>query len=140
MARTDASPAARIADPEPSPDEIVEADPACQDVAPRLAGPEVDPVVRGQLVDDLGLDQRDIPVGLRVLRPVAGPDGVSVAFEADARDGPNPGDATHRSAFTRRDVDRLDKAGTPSRLVPSVRCRSVARAAGEGVGRHRPQL
>jgi len=101
----------RVADAEPPPDEIVQADPAGRDVAPALARAEDDALARLEVLDDLGLDERDVAVDARVRRPLAGPRGVAIALEPDAGDRPDAVAADHRLAAAGRDVDRHDGAG-----------------------------
>src|SRR6185369_9913761 len=68
-----------VADAEPPTDEVVEPDAPRRHVPPGLAGREDDPVGRGEILDHLGLDERDVPVDAEVRRPVAVPGRVAVA-------------------------------------------------------------
>src|SRR5881296_501741 len=95
-----------VADPELFADQLVEADSAGGDVAPRFARREHDAVVARQVFDALRLDQGQVAARL-VLAVLA---VVPVPREADPRQRFHGRDGSDRSAGGAGDVDALDPA------------------------------
>ena len=96
------------ADPERAPDQLVEPDaPGGQVPAgrPRL---EADPVLGGEPVELLGLDERDLADLGRVL--LGDRERIAVTGQPDAGDRGHALDGTHRPTFAVCEVDRLERA------------------------------
>jgi hypothetical protein len=91
-----------LADGELAPDERVQVDPACQDVAPRRLVRELDPGVRPEALERLRGDQRQLLVGRYAARVE-----VSVAFEALAGDGSHTVDEHGKLLVLAGDSDLL---------------------------------
>src|SRR5919201_3720681 len=92
--------AQHLADPEAPAEQAVELDAARGDVAPRLAGGEV------ERVDDLCLDQRQGAAD-PVVVVVTEARGVAVSLESDTGEGADLLDRAHGLCGRRRDVNRL---------------------------------
>ena len=105
---------------EAAPDQVVEADPARDHVAARLAGLELDPVLGRERLDRLGLDQRQVLAGLALLVEGAVAGEVAVALDALAR-RPHASSTAAARLGARRDEDALDGSHRPIHLgYPAV--------------------
>src|SRR5919201_1747033 len=74
-----------FADPEAAADELVEADAPRREVAPRLAGRELDSVLARQVLDHFGLDQRQVTADAKVGRVVSAAEGIAVTLRGRRR-------------------------------------------------------
>src|SRR6266545_1479653 len=102
---------ADVAHPELPPDEVVQGDPSCYDVSPRVTRGDLHLVVAGHGFDRLELDERDLAARARPVRVRARGAEVAVSLEAPPRDRADRPDGAHRAFRVRGDVDRDDLAG-----------------------------
>ncbi len=92
-------------DAEALPDERVQPHAAGRELAARLAGGERDPVLGGQELQLLALDERQLPLGVGAGLEVA------VALQARAGDRLHPVDRVHGTRLDRGEVDGDDRGG-----------------------------
>lgn len=108
---------------EPPPDQLVEVDAERHDVAPRLAGAELDAGLARERLDRLGLDQGEVLTELSVLEEGAFAREVPVTLEPAARNRLGRFDTASVALGLRGQEDRSDR-----RSHGSSRLQAVSRA------------